>query len=98
MKSKALRLSKGCSQVDEEFRAPQALQLGQARNASIGSSRDSSNSGSNEGSSPSFMTPMVCGAAARTVAVFAVAPLELARTRQQVGGSFSSSTLVCKFV
>lgn len=55
-----------------------------SRDSSIASIDSSSNSNSKTSSSPGVLTPMACGAAARIVAVFAVAPLELARTRQQV--------------
>ena len=41
------------------------------------------------------MAPLVAGAGARTIAVFAVAPLELMRTRQlaaqESGGSFMNT-------
>ena len=48
-------------------------------------------------SSTGFAVPMVCGAASRVVSVFAVAPLELARTLQQVSVLTSGRTALTHF-
>lgn len=78
------------SMHEHDASSPRALQLqlqleDEARRGSASSASGSGGSGDGGAGWVGAAAPMVCGAAARTVAAFAVAPLELARTRQQAG-------------